>query len=50
MIKFKWNNKTIRSTERTDNILISILTCGVVTIILKIIELNLFEPCPYWLI
>ena len=38
MIKFKWNNKTIKSTQKTDNILLLIIGGLVASITPKLVN------------
>ncbi|AAX92477.1 hypothetical protein TwortDSMZ_209 [Staphylococcus phage Twort] len=49
MIRFKWKNKTIKSTEKTDNILISLGACTITGIVLKLIQLQFTLPLETWL-
>lgn len=49
MIRFKFNKKIIKSTEKTDNILISIGTCALAGIMLKLIQLHFTLPLEPWL-
>lgn len=49
MIKIKIGKKKIKSTEKTDNILISIGACTLTAIMIKLIQLQFTLPLETWL-
>lgn len=49
MIKFRINKKVVKSTEKTDNIIISLGACTLAGIVLKLIQLQFTLPLEPWL-